>query len=535
MSTESMDTTGLIAGADRTALLSGPPGIAAKPGLAPSTLARGWGRARPYLVALLLCAVITAGAFPFSPAFNATNVAMLYLLGTTIAALRLGRGPAILLCVANLLALDFFFVPPIFSLEMSDVPYTFTFGVALSVALIVTNLLARARHHANLAEAGRRRASLLHSLSRELCAQSTVESMTAIVERDIGSVFGCATMVLLEDEARLSAAAGIPVRSPDAMVVPWVDFTIARAVLTDGARRVDGTAYLPLHGHDRILGVLAVKGAAPALDDDNIDLLDAFAAQLALALNRVKLTDAVRREQVAAERTRLSNTLLASISHDLRTPLSAIAGGGALIAQADYALTPDSRATLGQLIERKAHDMIGLLSKVLELSRLEAGVDSLRTDWQTVDDLVTTALRENAGRLAQRRVLLEIPAGLPSILVEGTLIVQLLNNLLENAVKYTPPGTTITIGAAVRGEAMVISVADDGPGLPPARTATLFEKFERGSDESAITGAGLGLAICRATAHLHGGEILALDRPVGACFELTLPVRMLEETAVPVA
>jgi two-component system sensor histidine kinase KdpD len=253
--------------------------------------------------------------------------------------------------------------------------------------------------------------------------------------------------------------------------------------------------------------------------------LDSFAAQLALSLQRARLAEAAEAARLSAERVLLRNTLLASISHDLRTPLAAIAGAGSLIAQPEYALNVDRRTTLGKLIEHKARDMTQLLTNVLDLVQMEFGGRALRSDWHAIDDLVALALRGSESRLAQRRIVLDLPPGLPLISVEPTLIVQILSNLLENAAKYTPSGTTITIGAAARDAGILISVADDGPGFPPGDPEQLFEKFQRGRSESNIVGVGLGLAICRAAAGLHGGSIRALNNPGGgARFEISLPV-----------
>jgi two-component system sensor histidine kinase KdpD len=163
---------------------------------------------------------------------------------------------------------------------------------------------------------------------------------------------------------------------------------------------------------------------------------------------------------------------------------------------------------------------------------MEFGSGGLRTDWHSIDDLVALALRTNEARLSQWRIALNLPADLPLILVEATLIVQILSNLLENAAKYTPPGTTITISAAVRERTILLVVADDGPGLPPGDPERLFEKFQRGRSESNIVGVGLGLAICRAAARLHGGNIQALDNVGdGARFEITLPMDTRVEAA----
>jgi two-component system sensor histidine kinase KdpD len=282
-----------------------------------------------------------------------------------------------------------------------------------------------------------------------------------------------------------------------------------------------------LQGSRRVKGVIVVCPQPPgrALPTEQLNLLDAFAAQLALSLQRARLAEAAEAARLSAERVLLRNTLLASISHDLRTPLSAIAGAGSLIAQPEYPLNVDRRTTLGRLIERKARDMTQLLTNVLDLVQMEFGSRTLRSDWHAVDDLVALALGSSQSRLAQWRVDLDLPPDLPLILVEPTLIVQILTNLLENAAKYTPPGTTVTICAAATDDSLLISVADDGPGLPPGDPERLFEKFQRGRSESNIVGVGLGLAICRAAARLHGGDIRASNNPGGgARFEISLPL-----------
>jgi two-component system sensor histidine kinase KdpD len=308
------------------------------------------------------------------------------------------------------------------------------------------------------------------------------------------------------------------------------DLETAQQVIARGERRIADAAYIPLQGSRRVKGVLIVCPRDPdcVIPDEQLNLLDAFAAQLALALQRARLAEAAELARIASERVLLRNTLLASISHDLRTPLSAIAGAGSLIALPGYVLNLDRRTTLGQLIERKAQDMSNLVSNILKLAEMEFGDGALRTDWHAVEDLIAHSLRTHEVRLSQQRIVVNLPADLPLILAEATLIVQILNNLLENAAKYTPAGTTIEISAVVSDADMLIVVADDGPGLPPGDPERLFEKFQRGRAEGNVVGVGLGLAICRAAARLHGGDIRAMSNPGGgARFELRLPVKML--------
>jgi two-component system sensor histidine kinase KdpD len=482
-----------------------------------------------YLRALAITCLCTAIAFPLSPHVGPVTVVMFYLLGTTVGALRLGRGPSAFIAVANMQAFNFFFVPPVFSFHVDDVQYVFALGVMLIVALVVANLMITIRRHRDTANAREERTAVLYAMSRELAMASNAETMSAAAVRHIREVFHSAAVVLMEDEVGgLSPIAQTEesASGEGRWSLPIIDFEFARRVAVHGERCVKDAIYLPLQGRNA-RGVIVVRpqDPTPALPTDQLHLLDAFAVQLGQSLQRASLAKAAEAARIAADRVSLRNTLLASISHDLRTPLSAIAGAGSLIAQPDYTLNLDRRTTLGFLIERKARDMSQLLTNVLELMQMESSEGAPRADWHSVDDLVAIALQGREARLSKWRIVVHIPAELPLVFVDATLIVQMLGNLLENAAKYTPCGTTITISAAARDEKIWLAVADDGPGLPPGDADCVFRRFERGRADDNIAGVGLGLAICRAAARLHGGEISATNNPGGgARFEITLPL-----------
>ena len=493
---------------------------------APRVSTHGSWRDYPRAVAVTL--VCTAIAWPLPANFGLVNIVMIYLLGTTLGALRLGRCASAALAICNMLAFDYFFVPPVFSFDVEDIRYLFTLGSMLIFALVIANLMVSIRRHREVADARERRTAVLYAMSRELTVATDAKIMAAAAVRHICAVFhGTAVVYLADAQGSLT-----PISVNEDFADPHscsqrVDLELAREVVARGERCIKDAVYLPLRGSRRVKGVIVVRPQSPSrtLPTEQLNLLDTFAAQLGLSLQRARLAEAAEAARLSAERALLRNTLLASISHDLRTPLTTIAGAGSLIAQSEYALNADRRATLGRLIEHKARDMTRLLTNVLELVQIEFGGRALRSDWHTVDDLVALALRGSESRLAQRRILVNLPSELPLISVEPTLIVQILSNLLENAAKYTPPGTTITICAAARQESMMISVADDGPGFPPGDPERLFDKFQRGRSESNIVGVGLGLAICRAAANLHGGNIRALNNPGGgARFEISLPV-----------
>jgi two-component system, OmpR family, sensor histidine kinase KdpD len=483
-----------------------------------------------YLAALAITGACTAVAFPLAPRLCLVNVVMLYLVGTTVGALRVGRGPAALSAVTNMLAFNYFFVPPVFSFAVDDVQYVFALGAMLIVALVIANLMISIRRHRDTAHARERRTAVLYAMSRELAVATDAQAMVAAARRHICVVFHCNVVVLIADElGRLSPIEPVEGYPHEAAPSPLSaeDLEFAQQVAARPESRIKGAIYLPLHRSPLVKGVIVLRPRAPSLPmpKEQLRLLGAFAVQLSLSLHRVRLAEAAEAAKISAERVLLRNTLLASISHDLRTPLSAIAGAGSLIAQREYALNVDRRTTLGHLIERKARDMSQLLTNVLELMQMESGGSDLRTDWHAVDDLVSLALQNYEVRLSRWRIALNIPADLPLILVEPTLIVKILSNLLENIAKYTPPGTAVTISAAMQSEGISLVVADAGPGLPSGDPERLFEKFQRGRSESNIVGVGLGLAICRAAARLHGGDIRATNDPGGgARFEISLPV-----------
>jgi two-component system sensor histidine kinase KdpD len=253
-------------------------------------------------------------------------------------------------------------------------------------------------------------------------------------------------------------------------------------------------------------------------------LLETFAGQTALALERARLAESAETARVAAESESLRNTLLASISHDLRTPLAVIAGAGSTLAQHGATLDAATRTALARSIESKAREMSELVSNVLDLTRFESGQIVLRRDWQTLDDLIGAALERLEAPLSEHPLDLHLPPDLPPVYVDAALIVQVLFNLFDNAVKYTPAGTRLTLGAISEGSVVRVTLDDAGPGLPAGDPARLFDKFQRGGEEGTIVGVGLGLAISRAILHAHGGDIEAQRRPAGgARFEFTLP------------
>jgi two-component system sensor histidine kinase KdpD len=484
-----------------------------------------------YAWALLITALCTGVAFGLYPRFELSNLIMVYLLGVTVVALRFGRGPAALTSVLNVIAFDFFFVPPRFDFAISDAQYLLTFAVMLVVALVIASLVANVRQQTRVAGARERRTALLYAMSRELAATRGTSAMAHVAVRHVVEVFQCSAVVLLPDaDGRLQYPRDAPLessfRGADLAVAQWVvDHGRKAGLGTDTLPATPGL-YVPLSDEQLRLGVLAVLPGNPrrVLLPEQSHLLETFAGQIGLALERARLAEVAEGARLAAERESLRNTLLASISHDLRTPLAVLAGAGSTLVEHGASLDDNTRLLLAKSIESKAREMSELVSNVLDLMRFQSGQVTLRRDWQSLEELLGAALHRLGDRLARYPLEISLPPDLPAVHVDGAFIVQVFANLLDNIVKYTPQGTAVRISARVEGRHVRVTVDDHGPGLPPGNPARLFDKFERGTEEGSVGGVGLGLAICQAIIEAHGGQIEAHGRPGGgARFEFTLP------------
>jgi two-component system sensor histidine kinase KdpD len=370
-------------------------------------------------------------------------------------------------------------------------------------------------------------------MSRELAVTRGISGMAHVAVRHIAEVFQCQAVVLLPDaHGRLrypqEQALESSLRRADLAVAQWVADHARRAGLGSDTLPAAPGLYVPLGDESRTVGVLAVLPENPrrVLLPEQSHLLETFAGQIALAIERARLAEVAEQSSVAAERESLRNTLLASISHDLRTPLAVMAGAGSALAQHGATLDEGARLSLARSIETKAREMSELVSNVLDLVRFESGQVALRRDWQTVDDLIGSALSMSRERLAPRAVSVQVSPDLPPVWVDATLVVQVLVNLFDNIAKYTPPQTQIVVAALAGADAdrVQVMVDDDGPGWPAGDPARLFAKFQRGAEEGTVAGVGLGLAICEAIVHAHGGEIRAQRRDGGgARLSFTLP------------
>ena len=485
-----------------------------------------------YLWAAAACGATTLVATPLAPIFDLANIVMLFLLAVVGVAVRFGRGPAVLAAFLNVAAFDFFFVSPRMSFAVSDVQYVLTFAVMLVVGLVIGQLTAGLRFEARVATHREARSRALFEVARDLSSVLLTEQCVEIAERAIGREFhGRAHVFLLDLSERLQLPSSAP-REPslDIGTAQWaLDHNEAAGLGTD---TLPGSAwlYLPLKAPMRTRGVLALRPEQPRLllVPEQRQQLETFAVLSAIALERVHYVEVAQGATVQIESERLRNSLLSALSHDLRTPLAALYGLADTLVGSAPPLPPQP-LEIARSMATEVRRMNAMVSNLLDMARLQSGAVQLKREWQPIEEVVGTALQSVGAALVDRTVRTELAPGLPLVDIDAVLIERVLANLLENAGKYTPVGSSVTIAARLRAAYLLVTVSDDGPGVPPGREESLFEKFTRGERESATPGVGLGLAICRAIVEAHGGRIwvepAGLPAPRrGARFCFTLPL-----------
>lgn len=496
---------------------------------APEDERPAWQDAWPgYASATAASVLITLAASPLHDVLALANIVMIFLLGVVLVALRFGRGPAALSAVLNVGAFDFFFVPPRLSFAVSDVQYLITFAVMLGVGLLIGQLTAGLRFQARISASRERRAQSLFDLTRELSAALLAGQVVELGQAAVQRNFGGDALVLAADAHDQLA---IPAQAPqgfDASVADWAFRNAQPAGLATSTLAAQPWHYIPLRAPMRVRGVLALRPARPRwlLIPEQVQQLDTLARQIAIALERVHYVDIAQQAVVEMESERLRNALLAAISHDVRTPLTSLVALAHSLGRSQPPLSRE-QAEAADTIAAKAGELNSLVNNLLEMARLQSGAVSLRMEWQSVEEVIGTALRAARPALGDKPVRTDVPAGLPLVEFDAALIERVLVNLLENAAKYGAP--PFVVGARATEGFLQVTVRDHGPGLPAAskgREGELFEKFTRGQSESATPGVGLGLAICKAIVDAHHGTIEAANaQGAGAEFTVRLPRR----------
>ena len=490
------------------------------------TALRTWQR---LALALLACAGTTLIATPLLAYLDLANIVMLFLLTVLLVAVSLGPGSALLAAFLSVALFDFFFVPPRFSFEVHDGQYLITFVVMLAVAIITGRLAAGLRQQADDSATEAARSSALYDMARDLSGALALEQVAEITRKYLRRVLNADATLLLPDSAGcLQACSGADAArlqiEPRFAIIAFERGTPVDCVQL--ANSGYAALYLPLKAPMRMRGVIAI---APADGQSELLLtqrerLEMMASLVAISVERVHYVDVAQRTQVQVVSERLRSSILSAVSHDLRTPLTALVGLADSLALSKPPLGAVAQEN-AEAIREQAERLAGLVGNLLDMARLHAGEVTLQREWQAIEEVIGSSIKLLGRALAEHPVKVTLGKELPLVEFDAVLLERVLCNLLENAAKYSPPGSSIAIDAQVQDGVLAVAVSDAGPGFALDKGVALFEMFVRGETESSTPGVGLGLAICSAIIEAHAGTIAASNRAQGgACVRFTLPL-----------
>jgi two-component system sensor histidine kinase KdpD len=487
---------------------------------------------RYFFAALIVMGASLASAV-VRPFISPANLVMFYLLAVVVASYFLGRGPSILAAILSVLVYDFFFVPPHLTFVVADTQYLLTFLGLLVVSLVISQLTAEVSDRAEAAQQREADTAALYALSRDLAAAEGLEAILRLFLGHVSQAFGRDAVVFLADPGRKEVLQpytyneNFHVGESEAAVADWVyrhGQPAGRGTHTLSAAQA---RYIPLQTTRGVIGVLGVQPRQPGdqLQPEQRRLLEAFASQASMAIERARLAEEARQAQISQATEKLQAALLNSISHDLRTPLVSITGALTSLQQAGAAMDAETRDNLLETAREEADRLNRLVGNLLNMTRIEAGAIHLNCQPLDVQDLVGASLEQVGSRLGDRPVVIDVPPDLPLASMDFVLMLQVLVNIFDNAIKYSPPDAPIELCAHTAGAFLEIEVADHGPGIPQEDLQRVFEKFYRVHRPESVSGTGLGLSICKGILEAHGGFITAENRPGGgALITLALPL-----------
>lgn len=521
----------------------------------------------PYLVGVVMVILITVLGKALQPHFDLVNIALFYLLPVLISAVRWGLRPSLAASVLSMLFFDFFFVPPFLTLTVADVRHLLNLAIFLAVALVTGTLAGRLRASADLAQEGERRASALYALSHRIAAETDLSRVLRTVVNTVVEHFRAdgATILMpgrpynalmvaahssegtadpsssgfLYNEHSIPSQGDGPIMDhKQKAVAQWVFEHRQQAGQGTNVLSRTGELFIPIYEGETSLAVLALQlGPERSLSDRERKDLGAFATLTALAITRTHLASRAEEAKWLAESEKLHRSLLNAVSHDLRTPLSSITGAvTGLLAEGDR-YDPQTRLTLLETIRDGAQRMNRFIANLLDMARLESGILKPSREWVDMADLVGVSLKEIKDMLPEHRLLVEVPSNLPLVQADFALVEQVLINLLENAVKYSPPESRISITVSEEKTELKVTVGDEGPPIPREDYDRLFDKFYRLKGSKHVAGTGLGLSICKGIIEAHSGRVWVepLEAERGNIFAFTLPLPKDQPPSVPAA
>jgi two-component system, OmpR family, sensor histidine kinase KdpD len=485
-----------------------------------------------YLWSALLVAIATSFGFLIGGRIAPTNLVMLYLLTVVIAAIYLGRGPATLASLLGVLAFDYLFITPYYTFAVSDTQYVITFIALFGVGMVISQLTARAREQADAAHQREAETAELYALSRDLSVAGEMDAILQVLVQHVERAFGRDTVVLLPENDHLvtrMVSTNLKLDEDELAVADWVYRHGDPAGRHTNTLPAAQFRHLPLKTARGTVGVLGVQGPEPAghdLTPQQRRLMEAFANQAALAIERVQLAEQARQAQLLQATEKLQTALLNSISHDLRTPLVSITGALTSLDEQSDSLNEEYRKSLVVTAREEADRLNRLVGNLLSMTRIESGAIKLHMEPGDIQDVIGTALDQLGKRIANRKVQVDVPVDFPLVPMDFTLMVQVLVNVFDNAVKYSPEYCSIEVIAELEDEKARIKIADRGEGIPPEDLTRIFDKFYRVQRPESVSGTGLGLSISKGIVDIHNGQIYARTRDGGGTvIVIELPLR----------
>lgn len=484
-----------------------------------------------YMWSLLLVGLATGFGFLIGGRLEPTNLVMVYLLAVVVTAIYLGRGPAILASLLGVAAFDFLFIEPYFTFAVSDTQYIITFIALFLVGIVISQLAVRASEQAEAARQREAETAELYDLSRDLASSADIESILSQLKKHLQQTFERTIAVLLPNEDRLEiriSSDDLKLSDEEVAVADWVYRHAEPAGRHTNTLPAAQLRYLPLKTARGVVGVLGIG----KLNTSDLDLtpakrrlMESFANQGAQAIERALLEEQTQKISLMQSAEKLQNALLNSISHDLRTPLVSITGALTALDENYVGLDETSRNTLIENARGEADRLNRLVGNLLNMTRIESGAIKLNVEPSDVQDLIGTAIEQLGWRISKHQIKTNIPVDFPLVQMDFTLMVQVIVNLMENAVKYSPENSLIEISASVLDSKAHLKISDRGVGIPSEDLTRIFDKFHRVQRPENVSGTGLGLSISKGIVEAHGGTIRAMNRESnGTVIEIELPL-----------
>lgn len=471
-----------------------------------------------YVIPFIGVAVGSAIVSPLREVQYLSDITLLYVLAVVVTGVKFGRGPAISCALVSSLAFAYVFVPPYFSLAITKWQNLVSAGIMLLVALLVGHLTASLRTYAKTLEERANRSLALYELARNLAGKQTSNEVKTST---MG--FLCDTLQAASPDLCFPADFDTPT-APLTKNLIHASIEYRHLISTPDTSGNQSVAILPLIASTGAQGVLCFKVATRVIESSHYrELAETVASLVGVALERTHFAEIARESELKSADQNLRFTILSSLSHDIRTPLTSLIGTVDTLMLARK-LSPEKQDSLLNGLRAQARSIHRLVSNLLEMARLQSGSIRMNKEWQPIEEVIGTALRQAADITQERNVAVDIANELPPLQFDAVLVERVLWNLIENACKYSPEGSPIEITASRNGEFVDVAVCDRGPGLPHGKEEEIFRLFQRGVLESSVPGAGLGLAIAHSITDAHGGKLLALNREGGgSCFHMLLP------------